>query len=101
MNLIQRQDALLRTERKALLDNFACRGATLPPTTATGRSTSLRWRITALLEPLAAGNDAPGDEDEGTALNRLKKQGRELLFAQQAWLDFRTKLELRSKEDRL
>lgn len=100
MNLIQRQDALLRLERKALLDNFESWGNI---TTNVGEwqkhFTQVR-RIKVLLRPLVAADEQAAAEDEGAALVRLERQARELRFAQRAWLYFRTKLELRESKER-
>jgi hypothetical protein len=100
MNLIQRQDALLRLERKALLDNFETWGNI---TTNVGEwqkhFTQVR-RIAALLRPLVAADEQAAAEDEAAALVRLERQARELRFAQRAWLYFRTKLELRESKER-
>ena len=100
MNLIQRQDALLRYERDALLANFeSWRNITTNDSAWQKHYTQVR-RITVLLATLVAKDGAaPAVEDEEQALKRQAQQARELRFAQQAWAYFLTKLTLRDRKE--
>ena len=97
MDLIQRQDVLLRYERDVLLANFQTwRNITTNDSAWQKHFTQVR-RITELLERLIADAwHAPTSEGEGTALAR---QARDLLFAQRAWDYFRSKIALRDQKD--
>jgi len=99
MNLIQRQDALLRYERDGLLASFQTwRNITINDSAWQKHFTQVR-RITAMLEPLAADAGNASAEDDAAALNRQERQAKQLLFAQRTWDYFRSKLSLRDQKD--
>ncbi len=99
MNLIQRQDALLRYERDGLLASFQTwRNITANDSAWQKHFTQVR-RITALLEPLVAHAGNAAAEDDIAALNRHERQAKQLLFAQRTWDYFRSKLSLRDLKD--
>ncbi len=99
MNLIQRQDALLRYERDVLLANFASWRNITTNDSAWQKHFSQVRRITAMLEPLAADAGNAAAEDDAAALNRQERQAKQLLFAQRTWDYFRSKLSLRDLKD--
>lgn len=99
MNLIQRQDALLRYERDGLLASFQTwRNITANDSAWQKHFTQVR-RITDLLEPLAADAGNAPAEDDAAALMRQERQAKQLLFAQRTWDYFRSKLALRELKD--
>jgi hypothetical protein len=100
MNLIQRQDALLRYERDGLFASFQTwRNITANDSAWQKHFTQVR-RITDLLEPLAAeAGNAATPEDDAAALARQERQAKQLLFAQRIWDYFRSKLALRDLKD--
>lgn len=99
MNLIQRQDALLRYERDVLLANFQTwRNITTNEGNWQKHFSQVR-RITELLEPLAADAGNAAAEDDEVALKRQERQAKQLLFAQRTWDYFRSKLSLRDLKD--
>ncbi len=99
MNLIQRQDALLRYERDMLLANFQTWRNITTNDSAWQKHFSQVRRITAMLEPLAADAGNAAAEDDAATLNRQERQAKQLLFAQRTWDYFRSKLALRDLKD--